>query len=403
MSRPTKLASGRWTITVQNKRRGIPRTKRNFATRAECIAWERAVADGHFKALIGQLPTRTVGQALTRYLREITPHKKHPRHDHSHINALRWPAWDADRRRWLRLEDQPLDDLPQALAIWTADLRRVTARAYHGGQQYHQWRHDDGTTAWHHQPHPGAGERPAPRQRVTDPALIAAIEAGRPRGPFDSGTLRHRQILAKHLLSVAWRHWGWLDHDLAGKVALNRPSAARDAFLTADELDRLTVAFADGDPHAADLITAAALIGWRRSNVIYLTWDTVHLPTADSGGYFWSTRETTKNGEPLAAPMGPRLADLFARRWQHRNGPYVLHRGNGDPWTEFKRRWATAKRRAGIDPGFRFHDLRHTWASHQIQSGTPDAHLQQLGGWKTPSMVRRYAHLRIDHLRASAN
>lgn len=405
MSRPVKLPSGHWTITVQDKRRGIPRTKRNFATKAECLAWEKAVRDGHFRALIGQRPSRTAGEALTRYLREITHAKRHPRNDASNIVALRWPAWDAERRRWLRLEDLPLEDLPAGIALWTADMRRVTRRAYHGAEQYHEWRHDDGTRAWYHQPHPSTGDRPAPRQRVTDPALLAAIEAGRPRGPFNSGTLRHRQIIVKHLLRLAWRAWGWLEHDISAKVALDKPSAARDAFLTVDELGRLIAAFGAGDPHAADLITAAALIGWRRSNLLYLTWDTVRLPSAPDAndGYFWTVREKTKNGEPLAAPMGPLLADLFARRWTHRNGPYVLHRGNGDPWTEFKRRWTTAKRAAGIDPAFRFHDLRHTWASHKIQAGTPDAHLQQLGGWKTPSMVRRYAHLRLDHLRGSAS
>jgi integrase len=405
MSRPVKLPSGRWTITVQDKRGNIPRTKRNFATRAECLAWEKAVRQGHFQALIGQQPARATGEALTRYLREITAHKKHPRHDHSHITALRWPAWDTDRRRWLRLEDLPLHDLPAGLALWTADMRRVARRAYHGGQHYHQWRQDDGTLAWYHQPHPSHGERPQPRQRLTDPALIAAIEAGQPRGPFDSGTLRHRQILIKHLLRIAWRNWGWIDQDLAGKITLDKPSAARDAFLDADQLSRLIDAFAAGDPDAADLITAAALIGWRRSNITYLTWDTVRLPSAPGApdGHFWTTRETTKNGEPLTAPMGPQLEALFARRWERRNGPYVLHRGNGDPWTEFKRRWTTAKRKAGIDPAFRFHDLRHTWASHKIQAGIPDAHLQQLGGWKTPSMVRRYAHLRIEHLRSSAS
>nr|WP_199065560.1 site-specific integrase [Chitinimonas sp. BJB300] len=52
---------------------------------------------------------------------------------------------------------------------------------------------------------------------------------------------------------------------------------------------------------------------------------------------------------------------------------------------------------AGIE-NFRFHDLRHTWASWLIHSGVGLAELQELGGWESVEMVRRYAHLAPDHL-----
>jgi integrase len=47
---------------------------------------------------------------------------------------------------------------------------------------------------------------------------------------------------------------------------------------------------------------------------------------------------------------------------------------------------------------FRWHDLRHTWASWHVQNGTPLFALQELGGWESAEMVRRYAHLAADHL-----
>ena len=56
-----------------------------------------------------------------------------------------------------------------------------------------------------------------------------------------------------------------------------------------------------------------------------------------------------------------------------------------------------ALERAGITE-FRRHDLRHTWASWHVQSGTPLFALQELGGWESTEMVRRYAHLAADHL-----
>ena len=47
---------------------------------------------------------------------------------------------------------------------------------------------------------------------------------------------------------------------------------------------------------------------------------------------------------------------------------------------------------------FRWHDLRHTWASWLIQAGVPLAALQEMGGWESVEMVRRYTHLSAQHL-----
>ena len=59
--------------------------------------------------------------------------------------------------------------------------------------------------------------------------------------------------------------------------------------------------------------------------------------------------------------------------------------------------WYRALERAGIED-FRWHDLRHTWASWHVQNGTPLHALQELGGWESSEMVRRYAHFSAEHL-----
>jgi hypothetical protein len=59
--------------------------------------------------------------------------------------------------------------------------------------------------------------------------------------------------------------------------------------------------------------------------------------------------------------------------------------------------WYEVLKWAGITD-FRWHDLRHTWASWHVQNGTPLFALQELGGWESPEMVRRYAHLSAEHL-----
>ncbi|OWF81559.1 hypothetical protein B4900_03200 [Yersinia rohdei] len=51
---------------------------------------------------------------------------------------------------------------------------------------------------------------------------------------------------------------------------------------------------------------------------------------------------------------------------------------------------------------FRFHDLRHTWASWLVQAGVPLSALQEMGGWESIEMVQRYAPLAPRHLSAHA-
>ena len=63
--------------------------------------------------------------------------------------------------------------------------------------------------------------------------------------------------------------------------------------------------------------------------------------------------------------------------------------------------WNAALQRAGID-NFKWHDLRHTFATWHRQAGTPTHELQRLGGWKTAAMVDRYAHVAPEALQGAA-
>jgi integrase len=65
--------------------------------------------------------------------------------------------------------------------------------------------------------------------------------------------------------------------------------------------------------------------------------------------------------------------------------------------------WATLY----LDPrnklqDFRFHDLRHTWASWHRQAGTSCDELKDLGGWKSRVMVDRYAKFATENLAEAA-
>jgi integrase len=94
-----------------------------------------------------------------------------------------------------------------------------------------------------------------------------------------------------------------------------------------------------------------------------------------------------------------RTAALEATRGQHRRWCFTYA---GQRIHQSSTAWDKAKQRAGIED-FRFHELRHTWASWHVQSGTSLQELMELGGWRSYEMVLRYAHLAPEKLKFVAS
>jgi integrase len=69
-------------------------------------------------------------------------------------------------------------------------------------------------------------------------------------------------------------------------------------------------------------------------------------------------------------------------------------------WESFRTAWEAALASARIE-GFRFHDLRHTFASWLVQRGRSLREVQEALGHQTVMMAYRYSHLAPDHLRAA--
>ena len=59
-------------------------------------------------------------------------------------------------------------------------------------------------------------------------------------------------------------------------------------------------------------------------------------------------------------------------------------------------------KRAGV-VDFRFHDLRHTFASHLLLRGGDLKDVQELLGHTTMTMTLRYAHLTQEHKKKAVN
>jgi integrase len=126
------------------------------------------------------------------------------------------------------------------------------------------------------------------------------------------------------------------------------------------------------------------------------TWEQVDLPRKQA----WVHPDQAKARRAIPVPFSEAALEVVTRQ-QGKHDVHVFTYERNPLKQVSTQAWYKALKRAGIE-SFCWHDLRHTWASWHVQNGTPLHVLQELGGWETPSMVRRYAHLAADHLAAYA-
>lgn len=198
---------------------------------------------------------------------------------------------------------------------------------------------------------------------------------------------RNRYVaLVRAMLRAAQREWEWIA--LVPALKTYPEPKRRIRSLTAEQVKRLVDAL---PPLKRDMFLFALATGLRQSNVRMLEWDWVDME--QRALYV----PDTKNDDPLGVPLNDVAVDVLnRRRGKHRR--FVFTWGGKPVRNVNNRHWHRALKDAGI-VGFRWHDAtRHTWASWLAQSGVEQYKLQEMGGWKSVAMVRRYAHLKTKHL-----
>jgi integrase len=107
------------------------------------------------------------------------------------------------------------------------------------------------------------------------------------------------------------------------------------------------------------------------------------------------------SNEGRTIPINAQLAQVLRTVPRHVESPYVFCDRDGGPYDRIDHGFRRAYNRAGI-VDFRFHDLRHTFASHLIMRGADLRSVQELLGHKTAKMTTRYTHLSTLHLQETA-
>ncbi len=193
----------------------------------------------------------------------------------------------------------------------------------------------------------------------------------------------------KHMINKATQ-WEMASEETLKKVRnvkLLEENNERLRFLTVEECQKL---IANCRKHLKPIVTVALHTGMRKGEILGLKWESIDL------NHGFILLDTTKNGERKEIPIDGTLRELFSSIPHSVESVYVFTDRDGNPYKSVKRSFSTALTKAGI-LDFRFHDLRHTFASHMVMAGVDLLSVKELLGHKTLKMTLRYAHLAPGH------
>ena len=221
-----------------------------------------------------------------------------------------------------------------------------------------------------------------------DRESLDRIMTARKAGGVANSTVNRTMEVVRAVMRRASYDWDWIAK--APRVVRMLPEPKRRIrWLTREEADRLIGTLLG---HLAAMARFSLETGLRRSNVTGLLWSQVDLTRRSA----WIHADQAKGRKAIAVPLSA-AAVIVIREQLGKHSTHVFS-FKGKPVRQVNTKaWRQTLQRVGIDD-FRWHDLRHTWASWHVQAGTPLPVLQELGGWQVLEMVLKYAHLASDHL-----
>ncbi len=146
------------------------------------------------------------------------------------------------------------------------------------------------------------------------------------------------------------------------------------------------------------LIITAMNTGMRKGELLTLKWEHVSFPNR----YLTIRSENAKSKKTRTIPLNDTVLKLFESwRAQNPDADYVFV-ANNQPVEFFQYPWQSLLKEAGIE-NFRFHDLRHHFASKLVMAGVDLNIVRELLGHADLKMTLRYAHLAPEHKAAAVS
>jgi integrase len=227
--------------------------------------------------------------------------------------------------------------------------------------------------------------------------------------------------------AVAWKLLTM--HPLKDVKALKTDKAGRIRYLTADEEKRLRVALdardqrrhdtrersntwrrergyteypTENPDHLTPIVKVAINTGLRKGEIFGMRWTDVDL----NGAQITVRGEGAKSGQTRYIPLNAEVLTVL-KEWRdatkdHDGFVFVGRSDSTDGrLDDIKKAWLPLVKAAKLDSAFRFHDLRHTFASKLVMAGVDLNTVRELLGHADVKMTLRYAHLAPEHKAAA--
>lgn len=227
---------------------------------------------------------------------------------------------------------------------------------------------------------------------LTPPVIAEFRDKLAEEGRKPATVVRYLAVLS-HCCTIAVKEYGWLESNPVLRVSKPKEPRGRIRFLTEDERIKLLEACKESwNPDLYLAVVFALQTGMRQAEQMNLRWDQINL------GKGTIILHDTKNNERRVVALTGEAYSLLNDRSKIRrlDTDLVFPGKNPQRPPDLRKPWEAALKEAKIE-NFRWHDLRHTFASYLAMSGATLPEIAAALGHKTLNMVQRYAHLSEAH------
>jgi integrase len=231
-------------------------------------------------------------------------------------------------------------------------------------------------------------------EAITPDEIETRLEAAGEENNWTPSTVNHHHTLLSLTYRLAIRNRKVKESPLRG-IRRRAENNSRVRFLTPDEEKKLRAVLrlkSEWAEHECEL-DLALHTGLRRTDMYQrLVWENVNLVLRIA------TVPRSKNDAPVHVPLNDDAMRALRVFQSRADGTGRVVRNAAGKTLNVNAHWFPHAVRATGIKDFRWHDLRHTFASRLRQSGTSLGNIAELLGHKTLAMSRRYAHLSIVNL-----
>lgn len=234
------------------------------------------------------------------------------------------------------------------------------------------------------------------------PALLAVAKEELLNGFTPRQTPRTNSTVNRYLstlsraFTLAFQEWQWVSENPFRRVSKLKENGGRNRFLSREELQRLlTTCSTSKNPLLYGMVLISASMGLRHGEAANIKWKNVDL----ENGFI--TLETSKNGDRRVVPIPDQVSHYLISLSKPQSSEVFIFPSKDPnkrhPASMIRKAFEKALRGSNIE-NFRYHDLRHTCASHLAMNGATQGELMEILGHRSPSMTRRYAHFSKEHI-----